>query len=185
LPRDSLKVLLISPNNPFNCYRVPAFPKWASWFTHNMHFGQGGVFPGLNLAILASLTPSDIEVRIIDESVEPIDFEADCDLVGVTAMTNMAPAAYYIADKFRARGKTVVLGGVHVTVCPDEAAPHADALSHPAKPIATIRRNPPRRSRRSYGPDGRSLINCSTSLLSIGIRPSLRYVCSGSQWLRR
>ena len=128
MPRDSLKVLLISPNNPFNCYRVPAFPKWASWFTHNMHFGQGGVFPGLNLAILASLTPSDIEVRIIDESVEPIDFEADCDLVGVTAMTNMAPAAYYIADKFRARGKTVVLGGVHVTVCPDEAAPHADAV---------------------------------------------------------
>ncbi len=128
MPRDSLKVLLISPNNPFNCYRVPAFPKWASWFTRNMHFGQGGVFPGLNLAILASLTPSDIEVRIIDESVEPIDFEADCDLVGVTAMTNMAPAAYYIADKFRARGKTVVLGGVHVTVCPDEAAPHADAV---------------------------------------------------------
>ena len=128
MPRDSLKVLLISPNNPFNCYRVPAFPRWASWLTRNMNFGQGGVFPGLNLAILASLTPSDIEVRIIDESVEPIDFESDADLVGVTAMTNMAPAAYHIADKFRARGKTVVLGGVHVTVCPQEAAPHCDAV---------------------------------------------------------
>ncbi len=126
--RDSLKVLLISPNNPFNCYRVPAFPKWASWLTRNMNFGEGGVFPGLNLAILASITPSDIEVQIIDESVEPIDFESDADLIGITAMTNMAPAAYYIADKFRARGKTVVLGGVHVTVCPQEAAPHADAV---------------------------------------------------------
>lgn len=128
MARDSLKVLLISPNNPFNCYRVPAFPKWASWLTKNMHFGTGGVFPGLNLAILAALTPSDIEVQIIDESVEPIDFETDADLIGITAMTNMAPAAYHIADKFRARGKTVVLGGVHVTVATEEAAPHSDAL---------------------------------------------------------
>lgn len=128
MPRDSLKVLLISPNNPFNCYRVPAFPRWASWLTRNMHFGTGGVFPGLNLAILAALTPSDIGVRIIDESVEPIDFETDADLIGITAMTNMAPAAYRIADKFRQRGKTVVLGGVHVTVAGQEAAPHCDAL---------------------------------------------------------
>ncbi|MFQ5664333.1 MAG: B12-binding domain-containing radical SAM protein [Terriglobia bacterium] len=126
--RDSLKVLLISPNNPFNCYRVPAFPKWASWFTRNMHFGTGGVFPGLNLAILAAHTPSDIEVQIIDESVEPIDFETDADLIGITAMTNVAPAAYHIADKFRQRGKTVVLGGVHVTVAPQEALPHCDAV---------------------------------------------------------
>lgn len=126
--RDSLKVLLISPNNPFNCYRVPAFPQWASWFTRNLHFGTGGVFPGLNLAILAAHTPSDIEVRIIDESVESIDFETDADLVGITAMTNMAPAAYHIAEKFRQRGKTVVLGGVHVTVSAQEAMPHCDAL---------------------------------------------------------
>ena len=128
LRRDSLKILLISPNNPFNCYRVPAFPKWASWLTEELHFGTGGVFPGLNLAILAAHTPPDIEVQIIDESVEPIDFDTDADLVGITAMTNMAPAAYYVADQFRARGKTVVLGGVHVTVSPHEAVAHGDAV---------------------------------------------------------
>ncbi|MFQ5927706.1 MAG: B12-binding domain-containing radical SAM protein, partial [Terriglobia bacterium] len=128
MARDSLKVLLISPNNPLNAYRVPAFPWWASWVTKKMNFRAGGIVPPLNLAILAGLTPSDIEVQIIDESVEPIDFDTDADLIGITAMTNMAPVAYYIADKFRARGKTVVLGGVHVTVCPQEAAPHCDAL---------------------------------------------------------
>jgi radical SAM superfamily enzyme YgiQ (UPF0313 family) len=128
LPRDSTKVLLISPNNPFNCYRVPAFPRWASWVAKSTKFNSGGVFPGLNLAILAALTPSDVEVQIIDESVEPIDFETDADLIGITAMTNMAPAAYTIADKFRQRGKTVVLGGVHATVAPEEAMPHCDTV---------------------------------------------------------
>lgn len=128
MPSDSLKVLLISPNNPFNGYRVPAFPKWASRFTKNMNFEPGGIVPPLNLAILAALTPGDIEVQIVDESIEPIDFDTDADLIGITAMTNMAPAAYYLADKFRARGKTVVLGGVHVTVAPQEAAPHCDAV---------------------------------------------------------
>ncbi|MFQ5778625.1 MAG: B12-binding domain-containing radical SAM protein, partial [Terriglobia bacterium] len=58
----------------------------------------------------------------------PVDFDTDADLIGITAMTNMAPAAYYIADKFRARGKTVVLGGVHVTVAPQEAVAHCDAV---------------------------------------------------------
>ena len=81
-----------------------------------MNFRARAIVAPLNLAILAAHTPPDIEVQIIDESVEPIDFDAD--LIGITAMTNMAPAAYYIADKFRARGKTVVLGGVHVTVAP-------------------------------------------------------------------
>ncbi|MFQ5664332.1 MAG: B12-binding domain-containing radical SAM protein [Terriglobia bacterium] len=126
--RDSLKVLLISPNNPFNGYRVPAFPRWASWLTKNMNFGTGGIVPPLNLAVLAAYTPSDIEVQIIDESVEPIDFDTEANLIGITAMTNMAPAAYHIADKFRARGKTVVLGGVHVTVAPQEAVAHCDAV---------------------------------------------------------
>lgn len=126
--RDSPKLLLVSPNNPFNGYRVPAFPRWASRLTKNLNFGPGGIVPPLNLAILAGLTPSDVEVQIVDECVDPVDFHTDADLIGVTAMTNMAPTAYYIADQFRARGKTVVLGGVHVTVAPQEAVSHCDAV---------------------------------------------------------
>jgi len=123
-----MKVLLISPNNPYNIFRVPEMFKIAGRLSPWMQVGARAAFPGLNLAIIAAITPPDIEVQIIDESVEPIDFDTDADLVGITGMTNMAPVGYAIADEFRRRGKKVVMGGVHVTVCPDEAQQHADAV---------------------------------------------------------
>jgi radical SAM superfamily enzyme YgiQ (UPF0313 family) len=123
-----MKILFISPNNPYNIFRVPPMFKVAGTLSKWMHVNARAAFPGLNLAILAAITPEEIEIQIIDESVEPIDFDADVDLVGITAMTNMAPVAYRIADEFRRRKRTVILGGVHVTVCPDEAQSHADAV---------------------------------------------------------
>ncbi|MDI6829120.1 MAG: radical SAM protein, partial [Armatimonadota bacterium] len=86
------------------------------------------LFPPLSLMTVASLTPEDVEVEIIDESVEPIDFNTDADLIGITATTAAANRAYEIADCFRKRGKCVVIGGVHATALPDEAAEHADAV---------------------------------------------------------
>jgi radical SAM superfamily enzyme YgiQ (UPF0313 family) len=123
-----LKLLLITPNNPYNIFRAPQMFKVAGRISKYMQVESRAAFPGLNLAILAAITPPHIDVRIVDESVEPVDLDADADLVGITAMTNMAPAAYKLADLFRERGKKVVLGGVHVTVCPDEAQEHADAV---------------------------------------------------------
>jgi radical SAM superfamily enzyme YgiQ (UPF0313 family) len=84
----------------------------------------------LTLTTLAALVPPDLnaEVVIQDEGVQPLDLDFDADLVGITAITGTAPRAYRIADALRARGHTVVLGGVHATLLPDEAAPHADAL---------------------------------------------------------
>ena len=128
LGRDRMKVVLITPNNPYNIFRVPEMFKVAGKLSPWMHVGARAAFPGLNLAIIAAITPSDIEVRIIDESVEPIDFDCDADLIGITGMTNMANVGYRIADEFRRRGKKVVMGGVHVTVCPDEAQAHADSV---------------------------------------------------------
>jgi radical SAM superfamily enzyme YgiQ (UPF0313 family) len=43
-------------------------------------------------------------------------------------MTSNAPRAYYLADEFKKRGKTVVMGGVHPTILPDEALQHADSV---------------------------------------------------------
>jgi radical SAM superfamily enzyme YgiQ (UPF0313 family) len=123
-----LKLLLITPNNPYNIFRAPQMFKVAGRISKYMQVRSRAAFPGLNLAILAAITPQHVETQIIDESVEPVDFDNDADLVGITAMTNMAPAAYKLADFFRRRGKKVVLGGVHVTVCPDEAQEHADAV---------------------------------------------------------
>ena len=123
-----MKLLLITPNNPYNIFRAPQMFKVAGLISKYMQVESRAAFPGLNLAILAAITPPHVEVRIVDESVEPVDLDQDADLVGITAMTNMAPAAYKLADLFRQRGKKVVLGGVHVTVCPDEAQAHADAV---------------------------------------------------------
>ncbi len=82
----------------------------------------------LTLSYLAALAPKDADITIIDELVDRIDFNVSVDLVGITVLTPLAPRAYEIADRFRARGVKVVLGGVHATMCPDEAALHADAI---------------------------------------------------------
>jgi len=85
----------------------------------------------LTLTTLAALVPRHLNatVRIVDESVGTrVPLEEPFDLVGISCLTGTAPRAYGLADHFRARGIPVVLGGVHVTLCPDEAAPHADAL---------------------------------------------------------
>lgn len=82
----------------------------------------------LALPTIAALTPEDVEVSIIDENVEEIDFDKHIDLVGVTCSTWLAPRAYEIADEFRQREVTVVLGGIHPSMLPDEAIEHADVV---------------------------------------------------------
>lgn len=85
-------------------------------------------FSVLPLTLVAALTPSAHEVELCDENVEPLDLDADVDLVGVTFMTALAPRAYEIARAFRARGRVVVAGGFHPTLRPEEARAHFDAV---------------------------------------------------------
>lgn len=85
-------------------------------------------FPPHSLLAVAALTPKDIEIEMIDENVEELDFDKEVDLVGITTMTASSPRAYEIADEFRKKGVPVVMGGMHVTALPDEAAKHADAV---------------------------------------------------------
>jgi len=80
-----------------------------------------------SLYVAASM-PSYVETQIIDEDVEPIDFDTDADLIGFSFMTYNAPRAYEIADQFRSKGKTVIFGGYHPTFMPQEAIEHADAV---------------------------------------------------------
>jgi radical SAM superfamily enzyme YgiQ (UPF0313 family) len=84
--------------------------------------------PPINLGLLAALTPPDIEVCITDENTSIINLNKDVDLVGITVATVTAHRAYEIADSFRKRGVTVVLGGIHVSLLPDEAGEHADSI---------------------------------------------------------
>jgi radical SAM superfamily enzyme YgiQ (UPF0313 family) len=87
-----------------------------------------GLCPPLGLAMVAALTPPEIEVSLTDENVTVIDFEKGADLVGITVLTGTAQRAYEIADTFRARGVKVILGGIHPSVLPEEASQHADAV---------------------------------------------------------
>ena len=86
------------------------------------------IFPPLGAAMVAALTPPDVEVSLTDENVTAVDFRKEADLVGITALTNTAQRAYEIADTFRARGVKVVLGGIHPSILPEEAGQHADAV---------------------------------------------------------
>ncbi|MGD8521791.1 MAG: radical SAM protein [Desulfobacterales bacterium] len=80
--------------------------------------------------LLAALTPEAHEVSLIDMFYgdEP-DYDAECDLVAITVRTPLAMIAYDIADKFSAKGKTVMLGGPHTYAMPQEAKQHAAAVA--------------------------------------------------------
>jgi len=80
------------------------------------------------LLVIASLTPKNIEIKVIDENYDSIDFTERFDLVGISAMTQQASRAYQIADRFRSQGATVVLGGIHATTTPEEAIKHCDSV---------------------------------------------------------
>ncbi|MBC7105623.1 MAG: B12-binding domain-containing radical SAM protein [Firmicutes bacterium] len=85
-------------------------------------------FPPLGLLAVAGATPPEVEVRLVDEAVEPLEYDARWDLVGITSNTAQAPRAYASADAFRGRGVPVVLGGIHPSALPEEALRHADAV---------------------------------------------------------
>jgi len=86
--------------------------------------------PTLTIPYLAALTPSHWEISFADDNHGEVDLDARPDLVAISVSTMSAVRAYELADIFRARGVPVVLGGWHVTLCPDdeEAASHADAV---------------------------------------------------------
>lgn len=77
---------------------------------------------------LAALTPSWVDLKIINENLQDIDFDADVDLVAITVMVTNATRAYQISDRFRRRGIKVVLGGYHPFMIPQNSLQHADAI---------------------------------------------------------
>jgi len=116
-----MKLLLINPSNP-----VVSASKIQRWNRLNKY----RVWKPLGLLILARLTPPDWEVEVIDENLDPIEVQAlpRPDLVGITAFSCQATRAYELAALFRAMGVPVVMGGIHATMCLDEALGYVDAV---------------------------------------------------------
>lgn len=112
-----LDIVLISPKGPL--YR-----------RRGGIFRQSLRYKPLTLPTLAALVPPELGARVtcIDEGIADIPDGIRADLVGMTVITGSAVRAYEIARDLRSRGSAVVLGGPHVTLAPDDAQPHADAV---------------------------------------------------------
>jgi len=112
-----VKIALISPKGRLYRYKGGIFKKSLR-------------YQPLTLTTLAALIPSELhaEVSLYDEGISDIPDLLQADIIGLTVITGTAMRAYELADRFRARGIAVVLGGPHVTLMPDEARQHADAI---------------------------------------------------------
>jgi len=82
----------------------------------------------LQLGLLAALTPPGVEVTLVDDRVERVDYDRPTDLVALTVETFTARRAYQVAAEYRRRGVKVVMGGFHATLAPEEVAGQADAV---------------------------------------------------------
>jgi hypothetical protein len=113
-----LRIALISPKGPLYRHRGGIWRKSLR-------------YQPLTLTTLASLVPPELkaEIELIDEGIDEVDpSRLDADLIGMTVITGTATRAYELSAAFRQRGVLVVLGGPHVTLIPDDAAPHADSI---------------------------------------------------------
>ena len=104
---------------------LPALTEATSPFWRPVKYS---LFPPLGLATLAGYLAPDDEAQIVDEHVARLTTDDEPDLVVIQVYITNAYRAYRIADRYRARGVFVALGGLHVTSLPDEAAAHADAI---------------------------------------------------------
>jgi radical SAM superfamily enzyme YgiQ (UPF0313 family) len=114
-----VKIYLITPRNP------------TSFWTYDRilpTLGKRCIFPNLSMPTVAGLTGPEHEVVLCDENVEEIDFDFDADIVGVTGYIVHKQRMLEILDAFRKRGRFVVAGGPYASLCPDEVAPHCDAI---------------------------------------------------------
>lgn len=94
-------------------------------------FGKHVLTPSLALTSIAASTPEAWHVRYWDENLllGPPPHEPFPQVVGITVHLTFAQRAYALADWYRQRGARVVMGGLHVTACPEEVALHADAIA--------------------------------------------------------
>jgi len=115
-----MKLCLVNPSNPLVSITKTKESRWNRY----------RVWKPLSLMVLAGMTPPGWEVWIVDENLGAPDYAAmpRPNLVGITAFTSQANRAYEVAAYFRHLGVPVVMGGIHATMCLDEAMLHADAV---------------------------------------------------------
>src|SRR5262249_36982538 len=85
--------------------------------------------PSLGLLTLAGLTPGRIEVQYLEvRDVDRDELPSDFDAVAISSLTATAKEAYALAARFREIGTKTILGGLHVSLLPNEARTKADSI---------------------------------------------------------
>src|SRR5690606_5844550 len=84
--------------------------------------------PSLGIAGIAAVTPERHEIDFRDDRIDDVGLDDELDLVAISCFTPSATRAMDLADAFRSRGKTVVMGGIFPTMMPHIASAHADAI---------------------------------------------------------
>ena len=84
-------------------------------------------WPPLNLPYLAAVTPDHYQIEVLGENIEPFEFR-EADFVGITALTGSVYRAYQIAQIYSKHGIPTVMGGIHVSMMPEEALRFCDAV---------------------------------------------------------
>jgi radical SAM superfamily enzyme YgiQ (UPF0313 family) len=114
-----MKICLVAPKNP------------ESFWTFDRvlpSLGKRCVFPNLSLPTVAGITPAEHDVTLCDENVEPIDFDTDADIVGLTGYVIHKQRVLELAAEFRRRGKFVVAGGPLASLCPEDLRGKVDVV---------------------------------------------------------
>jgi len=115
-----MRLYLINPDNPVvNITKLD-----------DSYWNQYRVWKPLSLLVLAGMTPREWDVTVVDENLGVPDYAAmpRPDLVGITAFTSQATRAYAVAAEFRRRGIPVVMGGIHASMCVEEALEYVDTV---------------------------------------------------------
>jgi 3-oxoacyl-[acyl-carrier-protein] synthase II len=115
------------------------YPRFEKFLTNNPELDKGlidyflGDFttpPSLGIPILASLTPPEHEIELVDDNAgDPVDFGANTDLVAINCFTPQATRAFAIADGFRLRGTKVIMGGFFPSFMAEECLKHAHSVN--------------------------------------------------------
>lgn len=92
------------------------------------HLGDFSMPPALGIPIMTAMSKDEHEINLYDENVEEINYDDDADLIAVSFFTPQANYAYEVAKKFKAKGKTVIAGGMHPSIMPEEAGEYFDSV---------------------------------------------------------
>ena len=122
--KAEMKIALVIPRNSSDSARSFYDYRFGAKFL----LSRKHISYSLAIPTLTSLTPQQHEIRIFDENIEDIDYAWKADLAGITVRTMFARRAYEISETYRKRGVKTVLGGIHPSMCPEDAIPHCDSV---------------------------------------------------------